>query len=99
DQHIPVDIFQTATLEKWHKGLSKEQAKALMLTRDALMRHDAAGITTDVFPKKVEWQGVQMALDYHFEPGSVRDGVTLTVPLFALHPIRPPRCECLVPGL
>ncbi len=99
DQQIPPEIYQTVTLEKWFKRLSKEQGQALMLTRDALMRHDAAGITTDVFPKKVEWQGVQMALDYHFEPGSVRDGVTLTVPLFALNKIDPLRCEWLVPGM
>lgn len=99
EQHIPADICQTATLEKWHKSLSKEQARALLLTRDALMRHDAAGITTDVFPKSVDWQGVTMALDYHFEPGSVRDGVTLTVPLFALNQIDPLRCEWLVPGM
>ncbi|NYT63132.1 ATP-dependent RNA helicase HrpA [Alcaligenaceae bacterium] len=99
DQQIPADIYQTVTLEKWCKRLGKEQAKALMLTRDALMQHDAAGITTDVFPKKVEWQGVQMAVDYHFEPGSVRDGVTLTVPLFALNQIDPLRCEWLVPGM
>ena len=99
DEHIPANICQTITLEKWHKGLSKEQAKGLMLTRDALMRHDAAGITTDVFPKTVDWQGVTMALDYHFEPGSVRDGVTLTVPLFALNQIDAMRCEWLVPGM
>ncbi|WP_353151661.1 ATP-dependent RNA helicase HrpA [Pollutimonas bauzanensis] len=99
DKQIPKDVYQTVTLEKWCKRLSKEQAQALMLTRDALMRHDAAGITTDVFPKKVEWQGVQMAVDYHFEPGSVRDGVTLTVPLFALNQIDPLRCEWLVPGM
>ncbi len=99
DQQIPAEICQTITLEKWFKRLDKQQAQALMLTRDALMRHDAAGVTTDVFPKKVEWQGVQMALDYHFEPGSPRDGVTLTVPLFALNKIDPLRCEWLVPGM
>src|SRR5690606_29128808 len=49
--------------------------------------------------KTMTWQGVQMALDYHFEPGSVRDGVTLTVPLFALNTIDPMRCEWLVPGM
>src|SRR5690606_33300319 len=41
----------------------------------------------------------QMALDYHFEPGSVRDGVTLTVPLYALNQIDAARCEWLVPGM
>ncbi|HUH59902.1 MAG TPA: ATP-dependent RNA helicase HrpA [Candidimonas sp.] len=99
DQKIPADIYQTVTLEKWVKRLDKAQAQELVLTRDALMRHDAAGITTDVFPKKVEWQGVEMALDYHFEPGSVRDGVTLTVPLFVLNQLDPMRCEWLVPGM
>jgi len=99
DQKLPEGIFQTATLEKWFKGLNKQQAAALMLSRDDLMRHDAAGVTTDVFPREVEWQGVRMGLDYHFEPGSLRDGVTLTVPLFALNQIDPSRCEWLVPGM
>jgi len=44
-------------------------------------------------------RGVDMALSYHFEPGSARDGVTLTVPLFALNQIEPVRCEWLVPGM
>jgi ATP-dependent helicase HrpA len=99
DRQIPAGMSQTATLEKWYAGLDKAAAEALLLTRDALMRHEAAGITTEVFPKKVEWQGVQMALDYHFEPGSPRDGVTLSVPLFALNKIDAQRCEWLVPGM
>jgi ATP-dependent helicase HrpA len=99
DGQIPADVCQTATLEKWAKGLDKAGADRLLLTRDALMRHEAAGVTTDVFPKKVQWHGVDMALDYHFEPGSLRDGVTLSVPLFVLNKIDPARCEWLVPGM
>jgi len=99
DRQLPQDISQTASLEKWVHGLDKPTAAALMLTRDELMRHEAAGVTTDVFPKQVEWQGVSMPLDYHFEPGSPRDGVTLSVPLFALNQIDPARCEWLVPGM
>ncbi|WP_026639407.1 ATP-dependent RNA helicase HrpA [Bordetella petrii] len=99
DRLLPADISQTASLEKWVHGLDKAAAAALMLTREELMRHEAAGVTTDVFPKQVEWQGVSMALDYHFEPGSPRDGVTLSVPLFALNQLDPARCEWLVPGM
>ena len=99
DGQIPPEVFQTATLEKWAKGLSGDQARALLLTRDDLMRHEAAGLTTDVFPKKMHWHGLDMALDYHFEPGSLRDGVTLTVPLFALNTVEDQRCEWLVPGM
>jgi ATP-dependent helicase HrpA len=99
DQLLPEGISQTATLEKWVHGLDKAEADKLLLTREALMRHEAAGVTTEVFPKQVEWQGVAMALDYHFEPGSPKDGVTLTVPLFALNQIDAQRCEWLVPGM
>ncbi|MFJ1301524.1 ATP-dependent RNA helicase HrpA [Pseudomonadota bacterium AL_CKDN230030165-1A_HGKHYDSX7] len=99
DRQLPADISQTASLEKWVHGLDKDRAAQLMLTRDELMRHEAAGVTTDVFPKKVEWQGVVMPLDYHFEPGSPRDGVTLSVPLFALNQLDAQRCEWLVPGM
>ncbi len=99
DAQLPDGMCEQASLEKWARRLSPEQAAALELTRDALMRHDAAGVTTDVFPKQLEWQGVKMTLDYHFEPGSVRDGVTLNVPLFALNQIDAARCEWLVPGM
>ncbi len=43
--------------------------------------------------------GIEMALTYHFEPGAVRDGVTLAVPLYALNQVSAPRCEWLVPGM
>lgn len=99
EQLLPPEIYQTATLESWYKGLSKEQSQALMLTRDALMRHEAAGVTTDVFPKTLEWQGVRLAVDYHFEPGSPKDGVTVTVPLYFLNQMDAARCEWLVPGM
>jgi len=99
DSKIPADIYQTASLRAWLKRLDKAQVQGLQLTRAALMRHEADGITTDVFPRKLSVQGVDMALDYHFEPGSPRDGVTLTVPLFALKALDPLACEWLVPGM
>src|SRR5690625_2361341 len=99
DSQLPDDVSQTRTLERWYRKLDESARQALLLDRDSLMRHDAAGITTDVCPRKVVWQGVEMALDYHFEPGSVRDGVTLTIPLYALNQIEARRCEWLVPGM
>ena len=99
DQLLPQDVYQTATLEHWVKSLSKQEAQALLLTRDALMRHEAAGVTTDVFPKSFDWQGVKLAVDYHFEPGSARDGLTVTVPLYFLNQVDAARCEWLVPGM
>jgi ATP-dependent helicase HrpA len=78
---------------------SKGKEGLLFLSRDDLMRHEAAGITTDLFPKRMLIAGHEMALTYHFEPGSPRDGVTLAVPLFALNQVNAQRCEWLVAGM
>ena len=99
DQLIPAGIFNGITFEKWHKEATQKNPKLLYLQREDLMRHEAAGVTTDVFPKKMAQAGTELQLGYHFEPGSPRDGVTMTVPLFALNQISLDRCEWLVPGM
>jgi ATP-dependent helicase HrpA len=63
------------------------------------MRHEAAGITVDRYPKKMIVGGTELSLTYHFEPGSPKDGVTLVVPLTLLNQVDGRRCEWLVPGM
>ncbi len=99
DKLIPADICNGIAFEKWHKDAAAHNPKLLYLNRDDLMRHEAAGVTTDLFPKVMIVAGVEMALSYHFEPGTPRDGVTLSVPLYALNQVSADRCEWLVPGM
>jgi ATP-dependent helicase HrpA len=99
DKLIPQDVVNGAGFEAWHKLATRDNPKLLFLNREELMRHEAAGVTTELFPKTMSVTGIEMALTYHFEPGSVRDGVTLAVPLFALNQIARERAEWLVPGM
>ena len=99
DKLLPADVCNGAGFEKWHKDAIRDNPKLLYLNRDELMRHEAAGVTTDLFPKTMSVTGLEMGLTYHFEPGSVRDGVTLSVPLYALNQLPRERCEWLVPGM
>ncbi|MEC5163689.1 MULTISPECIES: ATP-dependent RNA helicase HrpA [unclassified Janthinobacterium] len=99
DKLLPADVCNGAGFEKWHKDATAKEAKLLFLNRDELMRHEAAGVTTELFPKMMAVTGLEMQLTYHFEPGSLRDGVTLSVPLFALNQLPRERCEWLVPGM
>ncbi|MDN7587218.1 ATP-dependent RNA helicase HrpA [Burkholderia seminalis] len=105
DQAIPEGIHTGAAFERWYRdeakkgGQPEDKLRLLYLSRDDLMRHEAAGVTTDLFPKRATMAGVEMALTYHFEPGTPRDGVTLAVPLYALNQVDARRCEWLVPGM
>ncbi len=105
DEALPEGIHTGAAFERWYRdevkksGQPEDKQRLLYLSRDDLMRHEAAGVTTDLFPKRMTMAGVEMGLGYHFEPGSPRDGVTLTVPLYALNQVDPRRVEWLVPGM
>ncbi len=99
DHLIPEGIHNGATFDHWRREAEQENPKLLFLAKDDLMRHSAAGVTTEAFPHHVKVGGVEYALSYHFEPGSPRDGVTLTLPLAQLNQIPAPRMEWLVPGL
>ena len=99
DSLVPEGIHNGADFERWRRGAESANPRLLFLRREDLMRHEAAGITTAQFPHQLDVAGRSFALDYHHEPGSPRDGVTLTVPLVALNQIDAAKCDWLVPGL
>jgi ATP-dependent helicase HrpA len=96
---VPEGIHNGADFDRWRREAEAKNPKLLFLKREDLMRHEAAGITTEQFPHQLEMAGRSFALDYHHEPGSPRDGVTLIVPLLALNQVDAARCDWLVPGL
>ena len=99
DQQLPADICSGAACESWYKAEVKKQPTLLLLSQDELMRHEAAGITTQAFPRTARLGGVDCPATYLHEPGDARDGVTVEVPIFALNQVNEERCEWLVPGM
>jgi ATP-dependent helicase HrpA len=99
DQQLPMDVHSGAGLERWYRDELKKQPRLLMLTRDELMRHEAAGITSAAFPKTLRLGGIDCEASYLHEPGDAKDGITVTVPIYALNQVSEERCEWLVPGM
>ena len=99
DAQLPAEVVSGASFERWYREENKRQPRLLYLSRDELMRHEAAGITTSAFPKMMRLGGVDCSASYLHDPGDAKDGVTVTVPLFALNQVSDERCEWLVPGM
>ncbi len=99
DSCIPEGIHNGAAFEHWRKEAEREKPKLLYLKKDDLMRHEAAGITTEQFPPQLKIDGVSFALSYNFSPGKNDDGITLTVPLALINQVSAARCEWLIPGI
>jgi len=99
DSRIPPQMHNGAAFEHWRKEAERVEAKLLYLKKDDLMRHEAAGITTDQFPSQLMIDNVSFALSYNFSPGKNDDGITLTVPRELINQVSAARCEWLVPGI
>jgi ATP-dependent helicase HrpA len=99
DQQIPADVHSGSTFERWHRDAVKRSPELLRLTREELMRHEAAGITTAAFPKTIRLGGVDCSAEYLHEPGDPKDGLTATVPIYALNQVSELRADWLVPGM
>ena len=99
DQQLPADVHSGLSFERWYRDEAKRRPQLLMLSREELMRHEAAGITTAAFPRTIRLGGVDCMATYLHEPGDPKDGVTVTLPIFALNQASEERWEWLVPGM
>ncbi len=99
DQQLPVDVCSGHSLERWFREEQKRQPNLLLLTREELMRHEAAGITSSAFPKTIRLGGIDCTVSYLHAPGDAKDGMTVTVPIYALNQVADDRCDWLVPGM
>ena len=98
EQHLPDGIFSGPQLDKWSR-LNPDEAKALFLSAEDLMRDDATLVSETSFPDYLEMNGSRFPVEYHFDPRNHCDGITLVTPVAGLHMLNPQRCEWLIPGL
>ena len=99
DARVPDDVYTAASFEKWLTSLGNEGRELLYLGHDVLMRDGAGLAPQELFPDKLDVRGKLFPLEYHFEPGHEKDGVTVTVPLEFLNTLDPGSLQWLVPGL
>ena len=82
DAQIPEQVLNARDLEAWWRVAAKDQPKLLHMSREDLMRHEAASVTAQAYPRVLRLGGVDCATEYLHDPGDGRDGLTVTVPLF-----------------
>ncbi len=99
EERVPSGIYSTAQFEKWLREATRKNPKCLHMRMADLMRHDAAGVTAEAFPDGMQIGATRLPLEYHFDPGSTADGLTLVVPLPLINQVSGERLEWLVPGL
>ena len=97
DARIPADVVSGRHFDTWWK---KQRDKAVLDFTDEMVRTaQAAAIDPSAYPDHVEAGGLTLPLSYAFEPGRRDDGITVDVPVAALHQVDPTPFTWQVPGL
>ena len=95
-ERLPAEVVDGPSLSRWLNAGGDDAS--LRLTREQLMSSTADPVA-EAYPDHWAIAGVQLPLQYHFEPGAADDGVTVRVPIAALNALPPEPFEWLVPGL
>ncbi|QEG43544.1 ATP-dependent RNA helicase HrpA [Roseimaritima ulvae] len=89
-----------ADLDRWlQQPPHVEEADTPYMHPGDLLPEMQNSIESQQFPDVLEVGETQLPIDYHYEPGSPRDGITVTVPQAALPQVSDHRLGWLVPGL
>lgn len=110
DARLPADIVSQRHFDSWWKNQRHETPELLDLTDAALMAEAAEELDVESFPEHFDHDGLQLELQYEFNPtrytaesGSTAtataDGVTVRVPVLFLNQLQPARFDWLIPGL
>ncbi len=97
DARIPAHVVSGRHFDTWWR---KQPDKSALDFTDAMVRTaQAAAIDPAAYPDHVEAGGLTLPLSYAFEPGHHDDGITVDVPVAALHQVDPTPFTWQVPGL
>lgn len=99
DKIIPEQIYNGRAFEKWRQTEERNNAKALFLTKDYLLQRDTDHVQSNEYPDHITLQDTTLPLNYHFEPGHQKDGITVRIPHILLNQINTENFDYLVPGM
>ena len=99
EARIPPHVVSGRHFDSWWKKESHSRPELLDFTPELLTTDAARDVDRTAYPDHVEAGGLTLPLSYAFEPGHITDGVTVDVPVAALHQVDQTPFTWQVPGL
>ena len=96
---LPADVVSAAHFDSWWRTASPPERDRLRMSLDDLIVAPAEAVDVAAFPKTWEVDGHRLDLEYVFDPGDQRDGVTVAIPVQLLNQIPAAPFSWQVPGL
>lgn len=96
---IPEKIHNGPAFERWYKKLHPLKQQQLEFSVEDLIRDEAEEIDRDAYPESITINDIELALEYHFEPGAPDDGLHIILPIAYINQFKEEDFQWLVPGM
>jgi ATP-dependent RNA helicase HrpA len=97
DRLLGADVWNGSSFERWRKEAERANKQLLFMTEADVLASETTA-NADLFPDTTQVGGLDVPLDYTFQLGDKRDGVTLEVPITSLMHTSGARASWIVPG-
>ena len=98
-QKIPKNVVCLASFNAWWQKAKKADAKQLHFTKDFLLSDKAKTLSKTDYPDTWQQGGLTLPLSYHFSPGDIDDGVSVTIPIGILNQVENIGFDWLIPAM
>lgn len=99
NKSLPEYVYDGQSFAAWSKKLNNNQKQRLCLTKESIINRETDDITEFTYPDNIDFNGMQLPLEYKFLPGTKEDGLSVDVPLEVLNQFDQNQMDYLVPGL
>ncbi len=99
DARIPPEVTSGRHFDSWWKKASRATPDLLTFSTEMLIAAGTERFDAAAFPDRFSSGGLDLDLDYVFDPGRRDDGVTVTIPLAVLARVDAAAFERQIPGL
>ena len=98
-QKIPEGIVCLASFNAWWQKTKKVDDKQLHFTKAFLLSDKAKTLSKTDYPDTWQQGALTLPLTYHFSPGDIDDGVSVTIPIGILNQVENTGFDWLIPSM
>lgn len=98
-QKIPESVVCLASFKAWWQKAKKVDAKQLHFTKAFLLSDKAKILSKTDYPDTWQQGALTLPLSYHFSPGDIDDGVSVTIPIGILNQVENIGFDWLIPAM
>ena len=97
DKNLPHYVYDQRSLNRWLKKTG--DADTLKLSEDDILLRRVEESELFDFPSELYINKIPIQVEYHFQPGNKRDGITFKLPIDGAYVMVQERFDWLVPGM